>query len=82
MLTDNIFMKIILGGIIMDFLKEYLPVLIPIIILEIILMITALRSILNQEKFKFGNKTLWILIVVLIQIIGPILYFITGREEK
>ncbi|MBJ8325560.1 MULTISPECIES: PLDc N-terminal domain-containing protein [Streptococcus] len=66
----------------MNSLKDYLPALLPIIFLEVILMIFALKSVLKQEKFKFGNKAFWIVIVIIIQILGPILYFVTGREEK
>ncbi|MGX7109447.1 PLDc N-terminal domain-containing protein [Facklamia miroungae] len=63
-------------------LKEYLPILIPIVVIEIFLLVFALKSLFKQNNFKFGNKSFWILIVVLIQIIGPILYLMIGKEEK
>ena len=66
----------------MEFIREYLPILIPIVVLEIGLMIYALSHVLRHNNFKFGNKTMWIVIVVLIQIIGPILYLTIGKDNE
>lgn len=60
-------------------LTDYLPILIPVIILELVLMITALIHVLRHPHYRFGNKVLWIIIVVVFQIIGPIVYFAFGR---
>lgn len=65
----------------MEFLKEYLPIILPIILLEVILMFIALRDVLKRENYKYGNKTIWIFLVVFIMIFGPILYLTTAREE-
>lgn len=61
---------------------EYLPFLIPIIIIELVLMITALIHVLKHRNYRFGNRIMWIFIVVLVQIIGPVLYFTVGRGEE
>lgn len=66
----------------MDKLMEYLPFLIPIFIVELALMLTALIHVLKHDKYRFGNRVLWIIIVVFLQIIGPILYFTVGRGEE
>lgn len=66
----------------MEFIREYLPILIPIVVLEIGLMIYALIHILKHNKFKFGNKVMWIVVVVLIQIIGPIFYLMIGKDDE
>ena len=66
----------------MEFIREYLPNLIPIVVLEIWLMIYALTHILKHNKFKFGNKVMWIVVVVLIQIIGPIFYLMIGKDNE
>ena len=65
----------------MDILMEYLPFLIPVIIIELALALTALVHVLRHPGYRFGNKVMWILIVLLIQIIGPIAYFVFGRGE-
>lgn len=61
---------------------EYLPFIIPILIIELALAITALVHVLKHPNYRFGNKIIWIFIVLLIQIIGPIVYFIFGRGEE
>nr|WP_218956316.1 PLD nuclease N-terminal domain-containing protein [Peptoniphilus nemausensis] len=66
----------------MDIVREYLPILIPIIILEVGLMIYSLRHVLKHDRYKFGSRTMWVLIVIFIQIIGPILYLTIGREDE
>jgi hypothetical protein len=59
-----------------------LPILIPIVLLELGLMVFALINIVTRKQVRGGNKAVWILVVVLIQIIGPIVYFAFGRKEE
>lgn len=63
-------------------LMEFLPFLIPIIIIELTLMLTALVHVLRHKNYRFGNRIIWIIVVVCLQIIGPILYFTIGRGEE
>ncbi|MCL2281363.1 MAG: PLDc N-terminal domain-containing protein [Dehalococcoidia bacterium] len=56
-------------------------ILIPIVLLELGLMIWALVDILHRENVRGNNKIVWILVIVLIDIIGPIIYFLAGRNE-
>ncbi|MBO0450799.1 MULTISPECIES: PLD nuclease N-terminal domain-containing protein [Enterococcus] len=63
------------------FLKDNLPIFLPLIILELILMITAVRHVLTHPQYRFGNKSMWLFVVVLLQIIGPVIYFAFGRGE-
>lgn len=60
-------------------LQEALPLIIPIVILECTLAIVALVHVLKHPHYRFGNKPMWIVIVLFIQIIGPIVYFLFGR---
>lgn len=60
---------------------EYLPFLIPVIIIELILMLTALVHVLRHKNYRFGNRILWVIIVVAFQILGPIFYFTVGKGE-
>lgn len=66
----------------MEILIEYLPFIIPIIILEYGLAIFALIHVIKHPHYRFGNKIMWVLIVLLIQIIGPVVYFAFGRGEE
>lgn len=64
----------------MEKINQILPYLIPIIILQLGLMAFALVDLARREKTK-GPKWLWVLIIIFVNFIGPILYFVIGREE-
>jgi hypothetical protein len=61
-------------------ITELLPFLIPIAILQIGLMVWALIDVIKRPQVR-GNKVVWILVIVLINIIGPIVYLLAGRKE-
>ncbi len=59
-----------------------LPVIIPLMILELALMVIALVDVIRREPQRVRwNKVIWIIIIVAVNIIGPIAYFIFGRQE-
>lgn len=63
-------------------IQEMLPFLIPLIIAEAVLLIVTLRHILTHDTYKRGNRTLWVVVTIVgMEFIGPILYFLLGREE-
>ena len=62
-------------------LKEYLPFLIPLVAAQVALGITALVHVLRHPHYRFGNKVMWALIVMFVQIIGPVVYFAFGMGE-
>lgn len=63
-------------------MTEILPFLIPFIIVEFILLFITLRHILTHKNYKHGNRTMWLIITIVgMNFIGPILYFLLGREE-
>jgi len=64
----------------MEIIQKYLPLLIPIALLQFGLMIAALVDVVRREKTK-GPKWVWIIVVVFINLFGPIVYFIFGRDE-
>ena len=66
----------------MDNIMEYLPFLIPLAIAEFALLGYTLYHILTHTHYKRGNRTLWLIItIVLLNFVGPILYFLLGRED-
>ena len=66
----------------MNNLNEILPFLIPLIIIELILLIVTLRHILTHTNYKYGNRTIWLLVTIIgMNLIGPVLYFLLGKEE-
>jgi hypothetical protein len=35
-----------------------------------------------KEQVRGSNKWLWVAIIVLAEILGPIIYFVAGRKEE
>lgn len=66
----------------MNDMMNQLSILLPVIILQFMLAIIALIHVLKHPNYRFGNKIMWILVVLFIQIIGPICYFAFGRGEE
>lgn len=64
-------------------IKEMLPFIIPLVIVEMMLLIYTLYHILTHKTYKHGSRALWIIVTLAgMQFIGPILYFLLGREES
>lgn len=65
----------------MEAIRAMLPYLVPVILLELALVVFALRDLVRRDRVN-GPKWLWILIIVLIQLLGPMLYFVIGRRDE
>jgi hypothetical protein len=62
--------------------EQLLLLLAPIILIQLGLMIVALIDLEKDERHvRGGRKVVWALIIVFVNIIGPILYFTVGRED-
>lgn len=59
---------------------QWIPFLVPIIVLQLGLMAFALVDLVRRERTR-GPKWAWALVIVLVNFIGPIIYFVVGREE-
>ncbi len=64
----------------MEAIRPYIPMLVPLVILDLGLRLFAFLDVLKRERVK-GTKLMWALIVLLVGFIGPILYFVLGRED-
>jgi hypothetical protein len=53
----------------------------PILIIEFILLLVAIVDLVKTKETN-GPKWLWALIIVLVSILGPVLYFIFGRRSR
>ena len=66
----------------MEKITEILPFLIPLAIVEFALLGYTLYHILTHKNYKRGNRTMWLFVVIIgMEFIGPILYFLLGRED-
>jgi uncharacterized YccA/Bax inhibitor family protein len=60
-----------------------LAILLPILVLQLGLLVWALYDLTRPERrVKGDSKVVWALIIIFINIIGPILYFLVGREDS
>ena len=62
-------------------LLDLLPLLIPIFLIQIALIVIALWDLWKRESTR-GPKWVWLLVILLVNFIGPIIYFIIGREDE
>ena len=63
-------------------LQEFLPLLIPLIAAQLALLGYTLYHILTHATYKRGSRALWLVVtIVLMNFVGPILYFILGKED-
>jgi hypothetical protein len=65
----------------MDAIRPYIPFLIPIIIIQLGLMIFALIDLARRSTAN-GPRWMWAFVIIFINIIGPIAYFLIGRREE
>lgn len=62
-------------------IKPYLPLLIPILLVQYALVIAAVVDLARREKAR-GPKWVWVLVILFVNFIGPIIYFVIGREDE
>ena len=59
-----------------------LLLVVPFAIVQLTLLILAVVDLLRDDRrVRGGNKGVWAVIIVFVNLIGPILYFLVGREE-
>jgi len=61
-------------------IAEYLPLLIPLLLIQLGLMVFTLLDLIKRQKTR-GPKWVWVIVILFVNLIGPILYFVLGREE-
>ena len=66
----------------MNEIMEILPFLIPLAVVELALFAYTLYHILTHKTYKRGSRALWLVVtVVFMNFLGPILYFLLGKED-
>lgn len=61
--------------------NQLLLILLPLLILQFILLVVALLDLIKRPETN-GPKWVWLLVIVLINLIGPVLYFVFGRTKR
>jgi hypothetical protein len=64
-------------------LGDLLPFLIPLAVLQLALMVIGLYDLTRPERrVKGDNKWIWGIVIVVVNLFGPLIYFLFGREEE
>jgi len=64
----------------MERITPWIPLLILALVIQLGLQAFALVDLVRREKTR-GPKWVWVLIIVLGELLGPIVYLIFGRER-
>lgn len=63
-------------------LREALPLILPLVAIQFGLMIFSLFDLAKPERrVKYIGKVAWVLVIILGNLLGPIVYLLAGREE-
>jgi Phospholipase_D-nuclease N-terminal len=61
---------------------DFFAFLVPLIVLQLVLLVVALYDLTRPERrVKGDSKVVWALIIIFVNLIGPLIYFLFGREE-
>ena len=63
----------------LDFMT-FLPVILPVIAVGALLVLIALIDLYRNRKIR-ENVLVWALIILFVNTLGPILYFVIGRKD-
>jgi hypothetical protein len=61
---------------------QVIALLLPLVLIQLGLIVAALYDLEKEERrVRGGSKLVWILIIVFVNVIGPLVYFAVGRED-
>jgi hypothetical protein len=64
-----------------DFAK-LLPIIVPLLLIQLGLVVYTLFDLLKPERrVKGGSKLLWAVVIILVNLVGPLVYLFIGRED-
>lgn len=61
-------------------IMAFLPIVLPIIAVGALLVFIALIDLYRHRKTR-KNVLVWTLIILFVNVLGPILYFVIGRKD-
>jgi hypothetical protein len=61
---------------------QIIALLAPIVVIQLGLMIVALHDLEQEDRrVRGGSKLVWALVIVFVNVVGPIVYLVGGRED-
>ena len=62
---------------------QIMGLLAPIVVIQLGLMLVALVDLERPERRVRGDsKLVWALVIVFVNLVGPIVYFVAGRRDE
>ncbi|MGN4447538.1 PLD nuclease N-terminal domain-containing protein [Bacillus cereus group sp. MYBK79-1] len=61
-------------------IMAFLPIILPVIVVGALLVSIALIDLYRNRKTR-KNVLVWSLIIIFVNVLGPILYFVIGRKD-
>ena len=62
---------------------DWLLLIAPLLAIQLALIIVALRDLFRPERrVRGGAKCIWVLVIVFLELLGPLIYFTVGREDE
>lgn len=61
-------------------IMAFLPIILPVIAVGALLVFIALIDLYRNRKTR-KNVFVWTLIIIFVNVLGPILYFVIGRKD-
>ncbi|WHY27145.1 PLD nuclease N-terminal domain-containing protein [Bacillus wiedmannii] len=62
-------------------IMAFLPIILPVIAVGALLVFIALIDLYRNRKTR-NNVLVWTLIIIFVNVLGPILYFVIGRKDS
>ena len=64
----------------MNDIPQWVVLLAPLVLLQLVLIVVGLRDLIGREKTR-GPRWLCAVLIMFLGLIGPVAYFVFGREE-
>lgn len=61
--------------------QQLLLILVPLFVINLVFVIIALKDLYQRKSVLGGNKVVWALVILFVNPVGWILYFLFGRKE-
>lgn len=66
----------------LQIIRDMLPFLIPLLIVQLVLLVIALVDLLKRQNMPGNTRLIWLIVIVFVNIFGPVIYLIFGRKDK
>lgn len=64
----------------LDELQQWLPVILPLMFIQLILMSLAIVMCAKSGQTR-GPKWMWLLIIIFVNLLGPVAFMLFGRRD-